>query len=181
MNWLYWILEFVGEVAWPAAAVIIVFLLRREIRVLAERLNSLTVSGTVLSFGEAVDAVVNEAVALEVPDDGGVALLDENLMQLVRSNPDLAVLMSWRTLEGQLNALSERRGIGPKKVRSVHGLIRELKKNGVIAGITAELLQELSQLRNRAVHSVDHQITNAAALEFCLLAKRIGNSLEMSG
>ena len=71
MDWLDFVASLVRSVAWPVAACVIAWLLRRELRSLFARLQTARHRDTELSFAREVDLLSERVVEREVAEDDG--------------------------------------------------------------------------------------------------------------
>lgn len=170
MDWLDFIASVVGSLAWPLAVVIIVWLLRREIQGLLERLEKVRHKDTEATFfARKVDQIAERVSeqselssgrqptpeATEGRDDRAAApvFTPRELAMELDGHPPSIVLESWDILERLLREKASLHGL---KAESLAGTLSAMAKAGLITGTQRDLIVELSTLRNAVAHSDTH-------------------------
>lgn len=169
------IIEAAASFAWPVAAVIVVILLRKEVRVLLPRLRSVKGWGIDAQLDQIDTAVARippvddaepppnppaTAAENELPPDASFSIIQEGV-----TSPIETVISSWvrftRETVRYAQILSDRLGYSRPK-SSVQALIF-LRQRGIISSDMAEAIDSLRQLRNEVVHAglTDLELTQA--------------------
>lgn len=168
MDWLTFIAQIIGALAWPSAVITIFLALRRPIRDLMPFIHKLKWKEVEIEFGKQVKEISAELVQeLPLGDDALAASADESLLRLVEVSPRAAVLEAWRGVE--LAALDAARRITGDEFRNItltYDALRKLERSKQVAPSILGLLRELRTLRNQAAHSPDFAISKEAALEY---------------
>jgi hypothetical protein len=149
VNWLEFVANVIDALAWPAAIVSVLLMMRDQLRRLVPRLRKAAVPGAELEFAEAVEnaetaADVAElapertampAPRVEIPDRGqGVtrdrllewsAALSTTLAQEIDTAPRAAVIAAFREVQRELEALALMPVSSPNSYRG-QGQHREL-------------------------------------------------------
>lgn len=191
MGWLDWSASVIGSLAWPVAAVIIAWLFRSQIAALLAKVKQVRWGDAVVDLSEKLDQI--EAVALEVKAeaaeearDDATSLatippspVDDRFQNLLTLSPSAAILDAWLPIEQKIiNLVAANPQISSGQSKSSNNTyhnIKLLRDRGVISGVTYDLLRELQQLRNIAVHSED--VTIADAYRFKSFSDEVMRSL----
>jgi hypothetical protein len=168
------IASLVGSLAWPAAAVAIALLFRKQIvDLLNVPLKRLRVGPVELEFRELAARAVAQIVpatieAAEAPTLPRGAEIEE----LARTRPSSAVLETSNEVEGKLRELL-RAGGNPAANDSSYGLrmlARRAYDSDLINRQTVNALENIAELRNLAAHG---DVTQDDAMEFLGLIELI--------
>lgn len=156
MDVLSFIAEIVKALAWPVAAVVLITLLRTEIKALLPLLKKLKAGPVEAEFDREVKELKTTAEA-QLPaglQPQTISPQRQKLLQLAEINPRSAVIEAWqgvefvarRFLQAQELSLSER------DVQSPVALLRGLNRHEVLTRDEVALFNNLRNLRNEAVH-----------------------------
>jgi hypothetical protein len=118
MDWLSFISNLVGSLAWPLALVAVVWLLRGELRGLVRRMEKARYKGAELTFTQEVAQLHVEAAQQartsdqdgESPVRGPAISSAVQLARVLDDHPRSVVLASWALVESALQALARSRG-----------------------------------------------------------------------
>ena len=171
MDWKEFVASIVGSLAWPAAIVALVVVLRRPLRALLGSLQTLQYREFRAEFGRHIreaQANVEEAVRAggvevtvgeqdqHVPDKEVTDLL----RRLANETPRAAVLEAWTVVESEL-----RSGEGRLGKESDGPVPRLLAESGWIPQLV-KVLEGLYAARNQAAHADEVAITPEDASEY---------------
>jgi hypothetical protein len=70
MNWLQFISEMIGHLAWPVVVLIVVFEVRKHLGALADRILELSFGGASVKFGKLLSKgaeIIEESATLRLP------------------------------------------------------------------------------------------------------------------
>ena len=157
----------VNSLAWPAAVVVAVVLLRRELAGAFHRIQSVEFPGGKATFATLVDyeKVIAAAADGESPPNGGAIAKQEEaefsiLEALAAAAPREAVINAWGLLEYQLNVASDR--IAPDQPRGWPQVARNLDTWDKWPMLYPAIL-ELRRLRDYTVRSIRPPSSSDAA------------------
>jgi hypothetical protein len=185
------VLEFISSIlsalAWPVAIVIIVIVLRRPLRHLLSRLETLRGPGVEATFQRQLEEAREEAVAAAASLPVGQRrdanqqerLEYSDLLQLADLSPRAAILDAWLRLEFALTEAAKRADVPLTERRGILGLIEELEKRGIIAPELRSPLRRLRNLRNVAVHAIDFDVPKDSVIDYIDTANFIIRSLRV--
>lgn len=183
MDCFTFIAALVKSLAWPAMVLILVLLLRKELRGLIPLLTKLKYKDIELEFGRKVEQL-QARVAVELPEPKAPALPPgplERMARLAEASPRAAVLEAWRELEVAATERVRRAVIAaggdPSKMRPPE-VLSELQKDKTLSRTAAEMLPVLRELRNRAAHAPEFAISSESALNYANVVSRITRELE---
>lgn len=101
---------------------------------------------------------------------------DKQFNDLLRISPNAAVLDAWHNIERQIRGLAAQYGVDPRRSVGVTHALDELARQEVVPLETSALVKELRYIRNKAAHSEDVRVEDAA--RFYSLVKRVQNVLD---
>jgi hypothetical protein len=182
MDALTFIAKLVEFLSWPSATVVLVLLLRGEIKDLFRYVKKLKAGPVEAEFEREVKELkaTAEAQPQLLPPPEGATPERQMLLQLVQINPRSAVLEAWRGVEEASLRVIQNKGfyVPEREANSPLAVIRSLNKENVLSGEEIALYHDLRALRNQAAHSQDFSPTVDAALSYIELAGRLRRALE---
>lgn len=168
MDWMQFLASVVGSVAWPAAALAIVYLFKDQLRLLIAHIKKIGAAGVNVELSEkveeAVDAgeVVRAEKGLVAPDVVG---LDPTLLQLVKSFPEAALIQSFKELEALILKLRAKMP-DDRPARNLYEVLKALEKQQYIPQSAVVLFQSLREARNAAAHGKgEEELSSSEALD----------------
>lgn len=175
MGWLEFISSLSTALAWPAAVIVIVILLREPLKGLVSMLQRMKYKDFELEFGRKVAKAGEDA---DVEDDlrpsAELTSEETRIIELVGISPRVAVTEAWRLVEvASLEAAKALLGKDFQKKKLSTKAIRQLEKAGRIDPAIIEMMRDLRELRNDAVHSPEFTISPDAALEYARIARQL--------
>ncbi|MGA0611779.1 hypothetical protein [Caldimonas sp. KR1-144] len=182
MDTLTFIAKLAEFLAWPIATVVLVFLLRGEIKGLLRYVKKVKAGPVEAEFEREVKELkaAAEAEPQLLPPPEGATPEKQMLLQLVQINPRSAVLEAWRGVEDSSIRVIQNKAlyVPEREASSPLAVIRALNKAGVITPEEIALYHDLRALRNQAAHAQDFAPTTDAALNYIELAGRLRRTLE---
>jgi hypothetical protein len=182
VDWLTFLAQVIGSLAWPVTIVIVVLLLKNQIASLFPVLKRLKAGPVEAEFERGIEEAKTEAAGLPAPE-ALPAPLDarrQQLIQIAYINPRTAILDAWQGVEFAVKkAAIQRIGGSPMPdVSSALRMIRELAKASLISQDDVALFHDLRGLRNQATHAADFNPTLASALNYIDLAVGLQTKFE---
>jgi hypothetical protein len=174
MNFMVGILN---ALAWPVAAVVIVFAFRKEFRALVPLIRKLKAGPLEAEFERDVQLISEESpAAAEVDHDPRREMLED----LSRVHPRSAILEAWLGVESAVRraALQKIGGSPPPDVSSPLRAMRQLAQSEIVDPDDIALFHDLRGLRNQAAHLQDFYPSRNAALHYVILARGLERRLE---
>lgn len=181
MSGLEFIAALVSALAWPATAVIVTVIFRRQLAVLLARPFSSMKAGPL----ELVwDREIAEAEAEVEPrpdaphSAAGEASVTDPLREVARVAPAAAVVQAFARLEEQLRQLLDAAGVDAR------GTARQMGRQALDAGLiqpeTMSAIDGLAVLRNLAAHGRQAELDEQRALDFLALVDAVSYALSSS-
>ncbi|WP_168281504.1 DUF4145 domain-containing protein [Rhizobium leguminosarum] len=165
LEYLKLIFSFLGAVAWPIAAVIVVLIFREQLVTLVARVRQLSGPGGInATFDDELEKTREIAENSPVSTSDVGTATDEVAASLAQAFPEAAILQAYHAIEKRF------RDISPEKNASNSALLSALTDFQIISRDTKELFDQIRRTRNAAVHSA-RPITTGEALEFQSLVK----------
>ena len=180
MDWLTFIASMTGHLAWPLAAVLILYFFRGPILERLPFLSKATYRDFSIEFRDRLDDVAEKVSKLPKVDDqlSLPAPIDadepqgHHLDSSLDASRSVVILQSWLPVEEQLKKLARTKGYAPDRTRSPTYTIRQLVSDGTIGADDAEVLREMVSLRNLAAHAgSEAEITVEDAQEYRALSE----------
>jgi hypothetical protein len=195
MDWLEFISNMTGHLAWPLAVVMLSLVFRKEIRDRIFNMKSLKGPGGVeASFGAEVKEVAAQAAVIEAPK---VSEKSENTVEssielgrhrlagtaepqrisieeLASERPAALVLDSWREVELKLRELCKQVGIEERQVR---GMLKALRAKHLLDDRWLDIIMDLSSLRNKVAH-VEFEPDRVSAIRYYDSSNKAMNLLD---
>jgi hypothetical protein len=173
MDGLTFTVGIVKALAWPVAVVIIALLFRKQLIGLLATIKRGKFGPAEVEFERGVRAI--EASAPELPRVSTPSAAVER----ATLSPRLAVLEAWLRLEDQVIDVAMRRGLAqPTAHRYARGAFQGLKQSGLLKPQHLQLLEELEDLRNWAVHYPEFSPDPSAVVSYIQSAAALGKVLE---
>jgi hypothetical protein len=188
LDWLTFFSTDIKSLAWPTAAIIALFVLKRQIadllRALGNRLLTAKGGGFEFTFGERVDQVEESLPAQELKEItvslSGSGRLEadaqriENISELARLPPPYIVSQAWLRLEQAIRenldyilTTDARRPLPPL------AYLKLAREQGLVSEDEEPAIHRLREMRNLAAHSVDPGISMTDALRYQDIADAI--------
>ena len=159
MDWLTFLAAVIGALAWPVTLVIVVLLLKDQIKTLFPALKRLKAGPVEAEFERGIKEAKTDAANLPAPE-ALPAPLDarrQQLIQIAYINPRTAILDAWQGVEFAVKkaAIQQIGGSPMPDVSSALKMVRELGKANLITPDDVALFHDLRGLRNQATHAPD--------------------------
>ncbi|MEN5143570.1 DUF4145 domain-containing protein [Pseudomonas juntendi] len=172
MDWLQFISSITSSLAWPAAVLIMVALLREPLGKVIPLIRTLKYKEWQIDVGHELEA------AREKAKENGDPVIDvpvqptPTVQQIAEIDPRAAVLTTWAPVELGLKDLGLKSGAYKVGV-PLYVLIKRLHDQQMFDDKTFEVLQRLSRIRNEAVHlgniSFDEAISMSEMCDWTLM------------
>lgn len=172
MDWLQFVSSIVGSLAWPAAIVAVVALLRDPLGKLVPLIRTLKYKEWQIDVGQELEAVKESVEATADQPDERAEEPTPAFRQLAKIEPRAAVLSAWAPVELALKDLGMKSGVY-KLGMPIYLVAESLSKAGVLDDTTYDALGRLKRIRNEAVHlapiSYDEAISMGELCEWALV------------
>jgi len=188
MSWLDAVSSWIESLAWPAAAIVLGFLLRRQIGDALRKVSHIEVPGIKADFREGLQDVEAAAKDLtealpDVPKGAGsstqdsdekppvmpVPAIEEAPARRADVNPSAIVLAAWMTVYREVVSYARVTGaIGRARspsMTNMTALLNLLMGRSLMSRQMAALISELSDLRNRVAYG-DHTPSAGEAITY---------------
>ncbi len=175
MDVLTFLSELVKAVAWPATVIVLVVLLRKPIVELIPLLHRLKYKELELEFSQEISELKTEveAIAKEKGEEApSTASTSSNLLSLVAFSTRAAIMEAWLEVESASVAVaSSFWGKSPNEtLRNMPKLGEYLLQCNVIDGKQLSVFNKLRQLRNKAAHAQELDLSENDARSYVELA-----------
>lgn len=172
MNWLQFISEMVGHLAWPLVVLIVVFAIRKHLGSLAERILELSFGGATVKFDKLLSKgaeIINQAPDLKpsIGDTEPEPSLFEPHEDIkagnIAGNAIINIFHAYRMTEKLIAEAAETLGV---KTRDPTTVLRMLHKRGLVSSEAVNLHTTLREARNAAAHGAMFTLSDTEAGEF---------------
>jgi hypothetical protein len=169
MGWLEFIARIVESLAWPAALIILLLLLREHLLRIPSYIRKAKYKDFEITFGDSIDIVESDAdiAGIEVPKD-----LPNEYNELLQNNKNrlhVVVIEAWAMIERELVQKVRKSKEGNKKL-SVKAMGKILRERNFLSEEEVELLNSFLQTRHRAVHEEIDELKEEDVVDFLRVA-----------
>lgn len=178
MDWLTFVAKLVEALAWPVASVVLVFLLREQIKQLIPHIKRFKAGPVEAEFERQIAELTTST---DLPAVSAATTPErEVLLRLVQVEPRAAVMEAWRGIEQAASVVIRDKGIyvPDRDARSPYAVIRALARDEILNSEEVALYHDLRSLRNQAAHAPEFAPTVDAALSYLELAAGLRQKLE---
>jgi hypothetical protein len=178
------LMAFLSACAWPVAIVVLIWMLRKPILAALPSLTRFKAAGFEIEFGDRVQELERRADKAAIPSVAH-ALEDvmapdvARLFAFAEVNSRLAILEAWLLVESSIIYAATRLGIEAPSVhsRSLYYLLGQLPVDYAFSQELFSIVNELHELRNKAVHEVDFSLGMKRTLDYINLSIRVSSAL----
>ncbi len=178
----------IDALAWPVASVIMVLLLRKSLAGIIPDLRRIKYGAFEAEFGgklREIERKIGQAglpatIKVTKPDalGGAEEKEEEYICRLADVSPRAAIAEVWRSAEV---ALREAAAADGRKDTSLFNIINHLHSKGILSSQATDVLRDLRDLRNKAVHYTDVELSVTQAIEYGRIVRNIISALRKSG
>jgi len=189
MDWLTFISKLIGDLAWPAVVIVLIWYLRPHLGSLAKRLEELSLPGgasakfrkeleeakeqaaPVLDFG--TPRIDTRHTTIQAPMGG-----EDQFIQLAAMFPEAAISQSYQEIERIIG--DHAAGINLRRDRPME-VVRHLQELGLVDRATVGLFNRLRVLRNEAAHNGGRlRLSLDEAIEYRALCRSLADALDFA-
>ncbi|WP_179033034.1 MULTISPECIES: hypothetical protein [Paenibacillus] len=162
MDWLTFFSKIIDSMAWPLSVVLLIFFLRKQLVELLPGLKNLRYKDFELIFERKIEEIDNKIEKAQLPNPESKKPINEvpseyeekykHLNEININSPRAAIIESWLLVEEELNRLSKSY-FDDSINRTPLMIIKQLMKKNVVSKELLEIIDQLRQLRNEAVHA----------------------------
>ena len=158
MDWMQFVSALVSALAWPAAVVMVVCLLKNPILGLIPKIRSFKYGELHVDLTEQLKSVQENLPDTPSEPDANAppSLPPPTAIQLAAISPRAAIMHSWFGVVNAIDLLV--RKLGLEINANINFKMDVLRKRGVIDDLTFSTFRQLSKVRNDAVHLTDHEM-----------------------
>jgi hypothetical protein len=174
---LEFIASLVHSLAWPAAAVVMVVVLRKPIGAALQRLSKAKVGPVEAEFDQELAEVREELkrapeLASQPAGEQTTSMLSlpDELTRLAEASPRAAVLEAFARVEARLRELLTDAGVEVREGLSGVALARLAHQHELISAESLKAVEGLAVMRNLAAHSPTDEISVQRARDYLALA-----------
>lgn len=190
--WYEVLLDFLASIAgslgWPGVLLVVALLFRKEIVTVIASIETLKVGGVEAKLRKGLKQVEEELKATDPVDTDVAGMNNEEfkrLLSVADTSPTGAIIDAFKQVEELAHLLVEREL--PRVTAFPNGrkmptiaMHNKLMSLGVIPRSEVNTFQQLRELRNRAAHAFDNEITSQTAREYVRLADRYADVLNQA-
>ncbi|HCF2594665.1 hypothetical protein ACSBR8_00570 [Pseudomonas aeruginosa] len=179
MDWMQFLAAVISSVAWPAAVVVILTMLRKPIGDLLPLIEKFKYKDIEVNLRKQLEAARDQVES--VVADEPVADIPEpptSFQNLAKADPRAAVLSAWLPVESELFNFASAVGYETSRKEPIHRVIRNLEKMGLLDRTVAGSLDKLRIVRNDAVHLSERQVSYEEAMNMAELCEWTRSQLQ---
>ena len=144
---------------WPAVAVAAIVILRQPLKDLIGRLQHAKWGDKSLDFDQIqrIEEEGKRAAPAQEAEFSGISKEESaDLLDVARISPRAAITESWVRLEHALRETAKKMGADPDERRPIHSAVSILREKSELPLDFFHVVDEMRQVRNRAVHYLDY-------------------------
>ena len=159
----------VGHVAWPVAAILIVWMLRTQIGELFQRIRRARWGDGEVSFEEKKEEVERAIVSANNQSDfvTTIAAWDKDPFT---EDPETMVRVAWGRIESKIDSLLKEKMVSFPEAPTFADKVQLLEKSGAASSKTVRSIWGVYQLKNLAEGMSGERLDMGRAREFAILA-----------
>jgi uncharacterized protein YutE (UPF0331/DUF86 family) len=179
LNTFEFISSIIKSLAWPVVVLTIAILLRQPIVKILSNLSKVTYNNLEVNFGEKLDELNSSLESKNIPENNmqNANSNEDEIITLAQISPAASITMAWSMIEQEILRTIKRLRISPDHPldNSPFKNINLLKTEGLIDLETENTLNELRNLRNKAVHGhpSNENISQIEAIKYYKLSKKV--------
>ena len=164
MDWMQFVSALVSALAWPAAVVTVVCLLKNPILGLIPKIRSFKYGELHVDLTEQLKSLQDDLPAQPAKPDAkpDAPRLEISIpIQIAAVSTRAGVIAAWLEVEEALNNVAKLHGLDTHRGRPAPARIKMdgLRAAGIVDQKTYDLFSRTSELRNEALHMPDREIT----------------------
>lgn len=176
MDWLTFITEILKAVAWPIVVIVTVIILRTPLGELLGLLRKVKFKEFEVEFAQKVKQLKMDAAAVLTKEPASTErdlVIGERIEEIASISPRAAVAEAWREVEVAIRKMFKMRGLSAKFTS--RSTMQQVRSN--LDSARWNLVSSLYDLRNKALHADERQVSEKEAVEYGRLAMRLANEL----
>lgn len=179
MDWMQFVSALVSAIAWPAAVVTVVCLLKGPILGLIPKIRSFKYGELHVDLTEALQSLQAELPAAPKSDAQPEAPQVELSvpLRIAAVSPRAGMIAAWLEVEGALNAVLKREWLDSSPHELPREKLERLREAGHVNGPTYRAVLRTFKLRNEAVHMLDREIPYDDAVAMADVCTRLVESI----
>jgi hypothetical protein len=179
MNWKEFFANIIDSLAWPIAIIVIFLMIKDKISELIPRLKKLKHKETELEFTELISELNNERVEPNLDDQAEEPIIDDKqfLLRLSDVSKRSAVVESYRFIENAVSYGTTKLYEGRRRpLMSLNTQLKLLKDR--LDDHHIKQISILKQLRNRAAHMEDFELSEMPIETYIDLALSLSDTIK---
>lgn len=180
MDWLTFVSNLIASIAWPAATVCLVLILRKHITALLPHVRKLKAGPVEAEFEREVKAIEAEVGTSQQIGVGAApaAAPSDRLFDLAKISPRAAILEAWQSVEFAARRVVLQHSGSPRPdMSSPMRVVRALSELNLLPPDDIALFHDLRGLRNQATHAPDFGPSLDAVSRYLQLAASLEQRL----
>ncbi|MBV36064.1 MAG: hypothetical protein CMP47_11545 [Rickettsiales bacterium] len=179
MDWLTFFSKMIESLAWPVGAVVIVAILKDELKKLLPFLKKFKAGPLEAEFERDVEKLKRTSQNIE-EDLASNTNSKDFLLELVEIHPRSAILEAWVRLEAAARLVLSKQTdqYSKSNYQPASKLARALESAGLISSAQVTTYEDLRRLRNEVAHNMDLEPNFEAAKTYIELASYLQAYLE---
>jgi len=185
MDLLTFISQIINSLVWPAVAIGIVWIFRKPLALVLNKIESLRVLGILIGLRKETEKIGEEIEKIIPIQEPRPATKEEQQIELERDefdeiylrlekSPALAINLAWSKLEIEAILVLKQYFQEQGKVSiNSYSILQGLKEKNILNENQLELFNRLRQLKNNAVHHMRSPVPEEIALSYIESAKKM--------
>lgn len=173
IEYLKLIVEVIGHIIWPLSFVIVFLIFRKEIKSLIKRLKSAEIKDFKIELEDKIEDIkkdaINHGVTMAYPHE----TLENEFNPTKQLPKSYVIIETWKVIELLIKQLDDR-----EKYNNISDSINYLSKNQKIQKYLANMILDLRELRNIAVHNSELSISEEDYQNWISISKSVIDRLK---
>lgn len=173
IEYLKLLVEVIGHIIWPLSFLVIFLIFKKEIKSLIKRLKSAEIKDFKIELEDKIDDIKKEAINYGVTMAYPPETLENEFNPTKQLPKSYVIIETWKEIEILIRELDDR-----KKYNNISDSINYLSKNQKIQKYLANMILDLRELRNIAVHKSELMISEEDYQNWISISKSVIDRLK---
>lgn len=173
IEYLKLLVEIIGHIIWPISFLIIFLIFKKDIKSLIKRLKSAQIKDFKIELTDKIEDIKKDAINYGVTMDYPHESLENEFNPTKQLPKSYVIIETWKEIEILIKELDSREGFN-----SISDSLNYLSKNKLIQKYLANMILDLKELRNIAVHKSELSISEEDYHSWISISKSVIDRLK---
>ena len=177
MEYLKLLVQAIGHLAWPVAALLIALSFKNEISSLLKRVKGAKFKGVEIDLENAFQEVKTDALDAGITMRYPLESYQKDNIDALQEAPEWLFVKTWQEIENLLNTAYKEKIDNKGRTPPIVSVITALVDNSVLGSELASLVRKMRDIRNTIIHSPSLEMTRGELIEWLGLSRSITDRL----